>query len=284
MFRAALMAAKVTRKETQLSLEDRDDARARLRAPGTGPWGTPAPEPTGQPPRPGPATGNSRTHFFSAAFFVLMVLVVGARAYQDLSQPEAWAYWKDLYLSSGMTSSLMADAGLDSSGRRRAALAINGTIGAAAASWFRDRLDEAHLAAGSIVLMSSPGGDLNQAIIIGEIIRSRGLVTAVGVADPSGHIRPSYCASACVLAFAGGTTRVGVEGSMLGVHRFVALAPGPDPVAETQRTAGMVLNYLTRMGVSSSVVEAMSATSDVRWLGAREAAAMSLVTDSAGRP
>ena len=133
-------------------------------------------------------------------------------------------------------------------------------------------------------LMSSPGGDLNQAIIIGEIIRSRGLVTAVGVADPSGHIRPSYCASACVLAFAGGTTRVGVEGSMLGVHRFVALAPGPDPVAETQRTAGMVLNYLTRMGVSSSVVEAMSATSDVRWLGAREAAAMSLVTDSAGRP
>src|SRR3979490_380399 len=102
MFRAAFIAAQGTPK-------------------GTGPGGPPAPEPPGQPPRPGPATGNSRTHFFSAAFFVLMVLVVGARAYQDLSQPEAWAYWKDLYLSSGMTSSLMADAGLDSSGRRRAA-------------------------------------------------------------------------------------------------------------------------------------------------------------------
>jgi hypothetical protein len=71
---------------------------------------------------------------------------------------------------------------------------------------------------------------------------------------------------------------------MLGVHRFVAVTPGLDPVAETQRTAGMVLSYMTRMGVSSSVMEAMSSTSDVRWLSAREAAAMSLVTDPVPRP
>jgi hypothetical protein len=124
---------------------------------------------------------------------------------------------------------------------------------------------------------------LNQAIIMGEIIRSRGLLTAVGTVDASGNIRPSYCASACVLAYTGGKARIGVAGSMLGVHRFVALTPGRDPVAETQRIAGTVLNYLTRMGVSSSVMEAMSATSDIRWLGAKEAAAMSLVTDPAGR-
>ena len=66
---------------------------------------------------------------------------------------------------------------------------------------------------------------------------------------------------------------------MLGVHRFVTPVPGRDPVAETQRTTGMVLGYMTRMGVSSSVVEAMSATRDVRWLGVKEAAAMNLVTD-----
>jgi len=34
--------------------------------------------------------------------------------------------------------------------------------------------------------MSSPGGDLNQAVIMGEIIRSHGLATAVGVVDASG--------------------------------------------------------------------------------------------------
>jgi hypothetical protein len=46
----------------------------------------------------------------------------------------------------------------------------------------------------------------------------------------------------------------------------------------------MVLSYMTRMGVSSSVVEAMSETRDVRWLGSREASAMNLVTDPVGRP
>ena len=85
---------------------------------------------------------------------------------------------------------------------------------------------------------------------MGEIIRSRGLVTAVGVVDAAGRIRPSYCASACVLVYAGGKIRFGVEGSALGVHRFVTSTPGRDPVAETQRTAGMVLSYMTRMGVS----------------------------------
>jgi hypothetical protein len=73
---------------------------------------------------------------------------------------------------------------------------------------------------------------------------------------------------------------------MLGVHRFVTSTPGrdPDPVAETQRTAGMVLSYMTKMGVSSAVVEAMSQTKEVRWLGAKEASAMNLITDPIGRP
>jgi hypothetical protein len=216
--------------------------------------------------------------------FILLISGVGIRAYRDLSQPEAWAYWKDLYFSPSMKSSLIAKADPDGSGRGRPALAISGTIGAATASWFRERLDEAHLGAGDVILLSSPGGDLNQAVVMGEIIRSRGLVTAVGVADDSGRIRPSYCASACVLVYAGGKTRLGIEGSMLGVHRFVTSAPEGDPVAETQRTAGMVLSYMTKMGVSSAVVEAMSQTSEVRWLGAKEASAMNLITEPVGKP
>src|SRR6202041_307159 len=150
-------------------------------------------------------------------------------------------------------------------------------IGAASAVWLRERLDEAHLAAGDLVLLSSPGGNLDQALIMGEIIRSRGVATVVGTADTSGRVTQSYCASACVLVYAGGKPRYGIEGSALGVHRFVTSSPGRDPVAETQRTAGMVLSYLTRMGVSSSVVEAMSETSDVRWLGTRDASALNLI-------
>jgi hypothetical protein len=220
----------------------------------------------------------------SVVIFVLLISGIGIRAYRDLSRPEAWAYWKELYLSPSMTSQLIPRADLDGSGHGRPALSISGTIGAATASWFRERLDEAHLDAGDAVLLSSPGGDLTQAIIMGEIIRSRGLVTAVGVADASGRVKPSFCASACVLAYAGGKIRIGIAGSMLGVHRFVTSAPGRDPVAETQKTAGMVLSYMTKMGVSSGVVEAMSQTREVRWLGAKEASAMNLITDPLSGP
>jgi hypothetical protein len=41
---------------------------------------------------------------------------------------------------------------------------------------------------------------------------------------------------------------------------------------------------MTKMGVSSAVVEAMSATKEVHWLGAKEASAMNLITDPIGRP
>ena len=128
-----------------------------------GPWGAPPHlKPINPPPRRRPisAAGNRRRLLVGCSSLLLMVLGFGIRAYRDLSRPEAWAYWKELYFSPSMTSPLIANADLDGSGRGRPALAIGGTIGAAAASWFRDRLDEAHLAAGDMVVMSSPGGDL----------------------------------------------------------------------------------------------------------------------------
>jgi hypothetical protein len=228
--------------------------------------------------------GRSRRQIWSVVIFVLLISGFGIRAYRDLSRPDAWAYWKDQYYAPSLSSSLIGNVDLDGARQGRPALLVSGTIGPAAASWFRDRLDEAHLTAGDAVLLSSPGGNLDQAIIMGEIIRSRGLVTAVGVADASGRVRSSYCASACVLVFAGGKIRYGIEGSRLGVHRFVTTAPVRDPVADTQRVAGIVLGYMTKMGVSSTIVEAMSQTRDIRWLDTREASAMNLITDPVGRP
>ena len=277
------MAARIA-KRVALSVDDGRDEASRFRTSPTGPSVAAPRAPTGQPQASRRHVIGNRRRFGSTLIFILLISGIGIRAYRDLSRPEAWAYWKDQYFSPSLTSSPIAKTDLDGSGRDRSGLAISGKIGPAAASWFRDRLDEAHLVAGDVILLSSPGGDLNQAIIIGETIRSRGLVTAVGVAGAPGHVKPSYCASACVLVYAGGTTRYGVEGSALGVHRFVTSSPGRDPVAETQRTAGLVLSYMSRMGVSSSVVEAMSETREVRWLGTREASAMHLITDSIARP
>ena len=244
----------------------------------------PANSPT-NPPRPPPVRViGHRRRYWSVAIFVLLISGVLIRAYRDISRPDAWDYWKDQYVSPGLTSSPVTKLDLDGAAGGRRALFVKGEIGPAAASWFRDKLDEAHLAAGDVILLSSPGGDLNQATIMGEIIRSRGLATAVGIADASGRIKPAYCASACVLVFAGGKPRFGVLGSALGVHRFVTTKPVGDPVAETQRIAGAVLGYMTKMGVASSIVEAMSKTRDIRWLGPKEALAMNLITDPVGRP
>ena len=159
--------------------------------------------------------GSRRRPTWSAIFFALLFLGVGTSAFQDLSRPEAWAYWKESYFSPTMTSSSIAKINLDGADRTRPALAISGTIGAASGGWLRQRLDEAHLAAGDLVLLSSPGGNLGQALLMGEIIRSHGLATAVGTADTSGRITRSYCASACVLVYAGGAPRYGIEGSVL---------------------------------------------------------------------
>lgn len=272
-------------KRIALPVDDRQDEGGQFQRSPTGPWVAPPRPPTGQPQAaPRYVTAKRRRPIWSVILFALLLSGIGIRAYRDLSPPEAWAYWKESYLSPSMTSSLIAKADLDGAARGRPALAISGTIGVATAGWLRERLDETHLAAGDTVLLSSPGGNLDQAVIMGEIIRSRGLATAVGVADASGRISRSYCASACVLVYAGGKPRYGIEGSVLGVHRFVNTLPRRDPVADTQRTAGMVLRYMTRMGVSSSVVEAMSETRDVRWLAPREASAMNLVTDPIGKP
>jgi hypothetical protein len=267
-----------------LSGEDRQGEENPFRRPPTGPAVAPPRALIGNPPAPPVRVARNRRPYWAVAIFVLLIAGVGIRAFRDLSRPEAWDYWKDQYVSPGLTSSMIAKLDLDGAAGRRRALFVSGTIGPAAANWFRDKLEQAHLGAGDVILLSSPGGDLNQATIMGEIIRSRGLATAVGIADAAGRVKPSYCASACVLVFTGGKPRFGVLGSALGVHRFVTTRPVGDPVAETQRNAGAVLGHMTKMGVSSSIVEAMSETREIRWLGPKEALAMNLVTDPVGRP
>jgi hypothetical protein len=278
------MTVPVTGAEEVVSLADREDPRNSFQDSPTGPWVAPPRAPTANPSPAPPrvAIGRRRRPIWSVIFFGLLILGIGIRAYRDLSRPEAWTYWKESYLSPSMTASVIAKVNLDGADRGRPAMAISGTIGAASASWLRERLDEAHLTVGDIVLLSSPGGNLGQALIMGEIIRSRGLATAVGTADASGRITRSYCASACVLVYAGGSPRYGIEGSVLGVHRFTTSLPGGDPVADAQRTTGTVLSYMTKMGISSSVIEAMSATREIRWLEPAEALQMHLITEPIG--
>jgi len=248
------------------------------------PWGeTPgaAPKsPDGQPPAQR-VRRFGRSWLSSALFVVLIFGLWGGRAWQDLSQPSAWAYWKDRYFAPTLTSSVIQ---IKTGGSSHRALVVSGEIGAAAAIWFREQLDAAKLTEGDFVVLSSPGGQLDQALIMGDVIRSRGLTTMVAKADAGGRLRSSYCASACVLIFAGGKIREVFPGSVLGVHQFTTEAPKTadfrrDIVADTQKTTGIILAYMTRMGVSPSILQAMSATKNIRWLNEKEAFDLNLATE-----
>ncbi|MGY3442324.1 MULTISPECIES: hypothetical protein [unclassified Bradyrhizobium] len=283
-----------------MSVDDRQEDGTGHRSSPTGPRVAPprqTPSPFAARPKDPPSSpsrspqgstaaprGNFRFSFPSIIIFMLLLSSVAIQAYRDLSRPGAWDFWRETYIAASMTSAVIPDADIDGAGRGRRALAISGKIGSASASWLRDRLNEARLAPGDAVLLSSPGGALNQAAIMGEVIRSHGLVTAVATADATGRLRPAACASACVLVYAGGVTRYGIAGSRLGVHRFTTSAPVSDPLAEAQRIQGMVLGYMTKMGVASGIVEAMSQTSDIRWLSPKEALALNLITKPVDRP
>jgi hypothetical protein len=249
-----------------------------------GPWGKPAPgapaaSEEDAPFDPGHRRWFSRGTLGSILFAILLIALWGGHAWQDLSQPAAWTYWTDRYVSPSLTSSTGA---IEANGRTRRVLAIKGPIGAAAATWFRERLDEAKLASGDIVLLSSPGGRLDQGLIMGEVIRARSLTTMVGTLDGEGRVRSSYCASACVLVYAGGAVREAFPGSALGVHQFTTDIAQDDSrrdiVADTQRTTGMIFEYITRMGVSPAILQAMSASREMRWLKESEALDLKLST------
>ena len=139
-------------QEDRLSTEDSQGGENRFRRSPTGPAIAPPRIPAGQPPPPPPVQAPRRKrHFWTIAIFILLVLGVVIRAYRDLSQPEAWDYWKDQYVSPSLTSQVIDTLYLDGSSKGRRALFVSGTIGPAAANWFRSRLDQANLATGDVV-------------------------------------------------------------------------------------------------------------------------------------
>src|SRR5260370_34381645 len=97
-----------TCNEDRLSTEDSQDGQNRFRRSPTGPAVAPPRGPAGQAPPPPVQPPRRKRHFWSVAIFILLVSGVCIRAYRDLSQPEAWHYWKDQYVSPRLTCSLIA--------------------------------------------------------------------------------------------------------------------------------------------------------------------------------
>lgn len=96
------------------------------------------------------------------------------------------------------------------------------------------------------VLFRSPGGDLRAGLEIGETIRLRKF--SAGVAPGT------VCASACALAWLGGTERYMSQTSLIGFHASYYVAPNGEAAVSAIGNA-LIGRYLTRLGLPVPVIE-----------------------------
>ena len=119
---------------------------------------------------------------------------------------------------------------------------------------------------GPNVFLNSPGGDLQEAIEIGRLIRKSGKRTNVGSIDgiemrtfdnkPDEFPKNGVCESACAYMFVGGEQR-NLESGKLGFHRFYSTGRGIDS-DEAQIISGILVAYLVEMGVDARLFLAAS--------------------------
>lgn len=117
------------------------------------------------------------------------------------------------------------------------------------------------------VTFDSPGGSPYKAMDLGRLIRRYGLATV--------QIRSTECASACALAFMGGSTRAAMAGS-IGVHRSsfsdTSSMPVDDAVSSVQLLTADIIAYMNEMGVDPSLLQLalQYGSDDIRYLSSSE--------------
>lgn len=117
----------------------------------------------------------------------------------------------------------------------------------------------------AVVVLKSPGGNAVAGIQIGRAIRKRGFLTAVA---PS-----TNCASACALAWLGGTPRFMAEGSQIGFHAAYFVKGGRPRKSKT--ATAVIAAYLRQLGLSKRATAYITGSPPERmyWLtieGARD--------------
>ena len=98
------------------------------------------------------------------------------------------------------------------------------------------------------IVLHSPGGSVQDAIRMGQVIREKKFATEVD----SGK----YCASSCPLVFAGGLERRAGEKAAIGVHQIFSVSeagPSAPNGDQAQRVSAQCQRYLGDMGVDPRV-------------------------------
>jgi len=126
----------------------------------------------------------------------------------------------------------------------------------------------------AVISFRSDGGNVVAGIQIGEIIRAKGFTTSVS--------RDARCASACALAWLGGTKRLMSAESKIGFHAAYNIRDG----RETGVGNALIGAYLNRIGLRYSAVVyiTQAAPRSMTWLTAAEAKKHGIEVELVGSP
>lgn len=121
-------------------------------------------------------------------------------------------------------------------------------------------LKSASVPSRTTVYIDSTGGEVEEGMKLGCVIRAFDLETSIGmysldvetIGEPivSRILVPGRCLSAATLMFAGGRLRHLPDGAVFGVHRFAYKNPVPENVERSQELSADIANYLDQMGIS----------------------------------
>ena len=179
--------------------------------------------------------------------------------------------WRAFHAGSYKAAVIMAGATLEG------VLQAAGSIDAGAAVRFEKELGERGEYVRTVSL-DSPGGSLDDAMLMAQLIRDRNL--SVEVRDGA------LCASSCPLVLAGGKSRSVAEKAAIGVHQFYAVTSrelGPEQaMADAQLTTARITRHLIEMGVDPALWLHALDTPPRRlyYLSAKELADYRLVTEA----
>lgn len=166
------------------------------------------------------------------------------------------------------------------------------------AKGFENFLKSANVKPGALVVFHSPGGSVDAGLAIGRAIRANSLRTMVGqprATDLSKPLTPlataapapGVCASACTMAFLGGTYRTVPNGSLYAVHaaeleEFPQNQTLAGIFSQGEKLAAQTSAYLEEMGIDPSwltIADRCSAGfAHIRFLTAAEMAQTKAIT------
>lgn len=133
------------------------------------------------------------------------------------------------------------------------------------------------------ILFNSPGGSLSGGMKLGEAIRELGFDTEIqSIGWKYDQSANAICASACSYAFAGGVNRYfSSKAGRLGLHQFSSATDESVDVGTVQVVSGILVRYLTRMGVDADAFALASLTDkrEMTWLSEEQAIKFGLVNN-----